>query len=84
MVTVIAHRGARSLTPENTLAAARKAHQLGADMWETDVEGNRSVAASFEVEVISGVGHFLQLEDPAGFNIALRKVLHEFWPAQQH
>jgi len=37
MVTVIAHRGARSLAPENTLAAARKAHQLGADLWETDV-----------------------------------------------
>lgn len=37
MVTVIAHRGARSLAPENTLAAARKAHSLGADLWETDV-----------------------------------------------
>lgn len=37
MVTVIAHRGARSLAPENTLASARLAHQLGADMWETDV-----------------------------------------------
>ncbi|MFA9421377.1 MAG: glycerophosphodiester phosphodiesterase [Gammaproteobacteria bacterium] len=37
MVTVIAHRGARSLAPENTLAAARKAHALGADLWETDV-----------------------------------------------
>jgi glycerophosphoryl diester phosphodiesterase len=37
MTTVIAHRGARSLAPENTLAAARKAHQLGADLWETDV-----------------------------------------------
>lgn len=37
MVTVIAHRGARSLAPENTLAAARKAHQLGANLWETDV-----------------------------------------------
>jgi glycerophosphoryl diester phosphodiesterase len=37
MITVIAHRGARSLAPENTLAAARKAHQLGADLWETDV-----------------------------------------------
>ena len=37
MVTVIAHRGARSLAPENTLAAARKAHGLGADLWETDV-----------------------------------------------
>lgn len=33
----IAHRGARSLAPENTLAAARKALQIGADLWETDV-----------------------------------------------
>ncbi len=37
MVTVIAHRGARSLAPENTIAAARKAFETGADMWETDV-----------------------------------------------
>jgi glycerophosphoryl diester phosphodiesterase len=36
MVTIIAHRGARSLAPENTLAAARKAHAIGADLWETD------------------------------------------------
>ncbi|RLG68545.1 MAG: glycerophosphodiester phosphodiesterase [Methanobacteriota archaeon] len=34
---VIAHRGARSLAPENTLAAARKALEAGADMWELDV-----------------------------------------------
>ena len=33
----IAHRGARSLAPENTLAAARKAYELGSDMWELDV-----------------------------------------------
>jgi len=34
---IIAHRGARSLAPENTIAAARKALELGADMWELDV-----------------------------------------------
>ncbi len=33
----IAHRGAGSLAPENTLAAARKALVSGADMWELDV-----------------------------------------------
>lgn len=33
----IAHRGARSLAPENTLAAAKKAYDVGADMWELDV-----------------------------------------------
>jgi len=37
MVTIIAHRGARSLAPENTLSSARKAYALGADLWETDV-----------------------------------------------
>lgn len=36
MTAIIAHRGARSLAPENTLAAARRAHALGADLWETD------------------------------------------------
>ena len=34
---VIAHRGARSLAPENTLMAAQKAYDFGADMWELDV-----------------------------------------------
>ncbi len=36
MANIIAHRGARSLAPENTLAAARTAYAVGADMWETD------------------------------------------------
>jgi len=57
---------------------------INSDMIETDIEGNQSVAASFEVEIIPGVGHFPHLEDPARFNAALRKVLHEFWPAEQH
>lgn len=34
---IIAHRGARSLAPENTLAAAVKALEYGADGWELDV-----------------------------------------------
>ena len=34
----IAHRGASSLAPENTLSAAQKALQAGADMWELDVQ----------------------------------------------
>ncbi|MDL2267319.1 glycerophosphodiester phosphodiesterase [Desulfovibrio sp. OttesenSCG-928-G15] len=37
----IAHRGASAHAPENTLAAARLAHALGADMWETDVQMTR-------------------------------------------
>jgi glycerophosphoryl diester phosphodiesterase len=37
MVTNIAHRGARSIAPENTLLAAKRAYEIGADLWETDV-----------------------------------------------
>jgi glycerophosphoryl diester phosphodiesterase len=37
MILNIAHRGARSLAPENTLLAAQMALNLGADMWETDL-----------------------------------------------
>jgi len=45
---VIAHRGARSLAPENTLAAARKALEAGADMWELDA----AVTADGELVVV--------------------------------
>ncbi len=34
---IIAHRGARSIAPENTLVAAQQAFDIGADMWELDV-----------------------------------------------
>ncbi len=42
----IAHRGARSLAPENTLIAARTGFEIGADMWELDV------AASADGELV--------------------------------
>ncbi len=38
---VIAHRGARSIAPENTIPAALKAYEAGADLWETDVRMTR-------------------------------------------
>lgn len=41
MIQVIAHRGARSIAPENTLTAAKIAHKTGADLWETDVNMTR-------------------------------------------
>ncbi|MBU1193591.1 MAG: hypothetical protein KKE62_08105 [Proteobacteria bacterium] len=41
MAQVIAHRGARSLAPENTLLAADLAYKTGADLWETDVSLTR-------------------------------------------
>jgi glycerophosphoryl diester phosphodiesterase len=44
----IAHRGARSLAPENTIAAAKKAYEIGADLWEMDV----AMSADGELVVI--------------------------------
>lgn len=37
----VAHRGARSLAPENTLIAGRRAFDSGARMWEIDVRMSR-------------------------------------------
>ncbi len=45
---VIAHRGASSIAPENTLAAARAALDAGADMWEVDV----TVTADHELIIL--------------------------------
>lgn len=41
MTQIIAHRGARSVAPENTIAAAEIARTIGADLWETDVHLTR-------------------------------------------
>jgi glycerophosphoryl diester phosphodiesterase len=41
MILNIAHRGARSLAPENTLLAARRGLEAGADLWETDLAVTR-------------------------------------------
>lgn len=41
MVQIIAHRGARSIAPENTIVAAKKAFEAGANLWETDVSVTR-------------------------------------------
>ena len=38
---IVAHRGARSVAPENTLMAARRAYELGADQWELDIQESR-------------------------------------------
>lgn len=51
MMQIIAHRGARSLAPENTLAAAYLACDLGADLWEADVQATRD-------------GHLILFHDP--------------------
>lgn len=45
---VIAHRGARGHSPENTLVAASLGHTAGADLWELDV----NYSSDFELVII--------------------------------
>ena len=50
---------------------------INADMWVTNVEGNKKLAYSFDVKYMPGHGHFLHLEDPATFNKLLDETIAE-------
>jgi len=53
---------------------------INADNFPTNVPGNDSLAESFKVTLMPGLGHFVHMEDPENFNSLLREVLSEFWP----
>ena len=67
-VMIIAHRGARSLAPENTLPAAAKALENHADGWELDVamsaDGELVVLHDDTLERTSNVMDVFQKESP--------------------
>ncbi len=46
-----------------------------ADLYPTNFEGNRRYAASFDVALMPGVGHFVMLEDPTRFNQLLEEII---------
>jgi len=50
---------------------------INADKWPTNVEGNKKLAASFDVKFMPGRGHFVQIEDPDTFNRLLEETIHE-------
>ncbi len=47
----------------------------------TDVQGNRALLSSFDVEILDGVGHWIHLEAPERFAETLRGLLREVAPA---
>ena len=53
---------------------------ISSDKYPTNVEGNQAIAETFEIRLMPGRGHFLQLEDPVTFNRLLTETLAEFWP----
>jgi pimeloyl-ACP methyl ester carboxylesterase len=47
--------------------------------YPTDTLNNRQFVASFEVKYMTGVGHYLFIEDPVNFNNLLHETLIEFF-----
>jgi len=50
---------------------------INADMWPTKVEANQEIAASFDLILMPGRGHFLMLEDPETFNANLETAVQK-------
>jgi len=51
---------------------------INSDMDPTNVEVNRRYMPSFKAKIMSGIGHFLMMEDPETFNRLLEETLQEF------
>ena len=49
---------------------------INSDFWPTNVEINRKHNPGFEVMLMPGTGHFVQLEDPRKFNELLDQEIH--------
>ena len=50
---------------------------LNADLWPTNVEGNRAFVPEFNLRIMPGVGHFLMLESPDECNRQLDAIVQE-------
>jgi len=48
---------------------------LNADTWQVNVEVNQKYQPNFDGVVMEGVGHFLMMEKPEGFNELLKQVI---------
>lgn len=55
---------------------------INTDRPPTDVEAGRRLLKSFEVKTMTGRGHFLMMEDPAGFNALLEEAVEEMAPGK--
>lgn len=51
---------------------------INSDRFPTNVAANKAIYRNYDMIPMPGVGHFLMLEDPAGFNKLLEGVIAEF------
>lgn len=77
-IAIASFRGAMEYDPVPALREIRAPiHAINSDLFPTNLDGNRKYARRFEAVVMTGVGHYPMLEDPARFNRLLAEALRE-------
>ncbi|MFA5039294.1 MAG: alpha/beta hydrolase [Candidatus Omnitrophota bacterium] len=62
--------------PELIKGLAVPLKSINADLWPTNVEGNKKLVPSYEVALMKGYGHFIMLEAPDEFNRLLEQMIN--------
>jgi pimeloyl-ACP methyl ester carboxylesterase len=62
--------------PELVKGLAVPLKSINADLWPTNVEGNKKLVPSYEMALMKGRGHFIMLEAPDEFNVLLEKMIN--------
>lgn len=52
-------------------------YSINCDLWPTNLEGNKKIAGSYKLKLMTGTGHFVMLEDPEKFNKLLEEIIKE-------
>ena len=77
-VGIGASREYLGFNPEEALKEIQKPiYCINSDMRPTNVEAGRRYAPSFQVKLMSGVGHFVMMEDAETFNRLLAETIDE-------
>lgn len=77
-VGIRAMQGYLSFDRKEALKHVRKSiYCINSDMRPINIEAGRRHALAFEVKLMSGVGHFVMLEDPQNFNQLLTETVNE-------
>jgi pimeloyl-ACP methyl ester carboxylesterase len=77
-IAVAVFEGLFTFHPARTLRDVRiPIRAINSDKYPTNVEGNRTIAASFGARIMTGRGHFLHMEDPGEFNRLLQLTIDE-------
>jgi pimeloyl-ACP methyl ester carboxylesterase len=61
--------------PELVEGLAVPLKSVNADLWPTNVEGNKKLVPSYEMALMKGHGHFIMLEAPDEFNMLLERMI---------